>query len=76
MKNSGKMSVVPETLFLKGVRIHVVTVTLPKAWDILRNEFNPPQPFGALPEIQVRNDNANWSAMLGRDFFTLKCIRN
>jgi hypothetical protein len=50
-----KKSLVPShSLFLPGVTIHMVAVFLPESRHVFRGEFNAPEPFGALPKIQMR----------------------
>ena len=45
-------------LFVPGVAAHVVAVALPESRLVLRQEFKAADPFGALPEVEVRNDAA------------------
>src|SRR5215831_3148253 len=45
-----------KTLLLPRVAMHVVTVALPEARPIIRQEFETGEPFGALPCVQLRHD--------------------
>src|SRR5712692_7122555 len=62
----------PPVSFL-GPRIaaHVVAVLLPEARAIAVHELQAADPLGALPEVQVRHEQTQRPAVLGRDRFAV-----
>src|SRR5215471_1776516 len=54
-------------LFLPGVAAHVVAVLLPEAWAIAGHELQATHPLGALPEVQVRDEQPQRPAVLRTD---------
>src|SRR6185437_5414596 len=49
-----------------GVAAIMIAALFPKALTIGGHEFDAPQPFGALPEIELGHDGAHRAAMLAR----------
>src|SRR5215211_1113760 len=58
-------SVAPEPLLLPGVAVVVVAEALPKAGLVGVQQLDPPDPFGALPEVQLRHQQPGRAAVLG-----------
>src|SRR4051794_39565747 len=58
-------SVAPVTLLKPGIPAVVVAVALPEARPILLAEDQAAHPLGALPEVQMRDEQARRSAVLG-----------
>src|SRR5262245_26174530 len=52
-------------LFLPGIGVVVVAVALPEAELVVVEELEAADPFGALPEVALRNQQAERVAMLG-----------
>src|SRR5438034_10760091 len=57
-------------LLFPRIAADVVTVLLPEARAVLRDELEATQPLGALPEVDVRHDQAAGAAVLGRQLLT------
>src|SRR3954463_12239037 len=53
-----------EALFLPGVGVVVVAVALPEAELVVVEELQAADPFGALPEVALRDEEPQWVAML------------
>src|SRR6266545_840940 len=54
-------------LFLPRIAAHVVAVLLPEAWPVAGHELQAADPLGALPEVEVRHEQPQRPAVLGRD---------
>src|SRR3712207_5302730 len=57
--------VAPVALLAPGVPVVVVAQRLPEAGDVVGGELQAPHPLGALPEVQVRAEQARRAAVLG-----------
>src|SRR4051812_32001821 len=57
-------STVAEALFLPRVGVVVVAVPLPEAELVVVEELEPPDPLGALPEVALRDQEAERVAVL------------
>src|SRR5262249_4809647 len=57
-------SVAPVALLPPRISIDVVAEALPEPGDLLVHELDPPDPFRALPQIEMRNEEAGRAAML------------
>src|SRR5687768_11054456 len=66
------MLVTVVALFLPRVPVGVVPVHLPEPWLVVLHETEPAYPFGGLPEIEVRHQEARWAAVLGRERFAVE----
>ena len=62
--SSSASSVAPVPLFLPWITIVVVAKRFPEAGLVLIAELEPPNPLGALPEVEVRHEEAGRAAML------------
>ena len=51
-------------LFLPGVGVVVVAVALPEAELVVVEELEAPDPLGALPEVALRDEEAERPAVL------------
>src|SRR5712671_5208103 len=58
-----------------GIAVVVIAPLLPEPGAIGSQELDPPDPFGALPEIEPRHDRAHRAAMLARQRTTLPGMR-
>src|SRR3954462_7459057 len=63
-------------LLFPGIAVHVISEGLPEAWLVLGNEGQATHPFRALPEVQVRNDEASWAAVSGCQRRVIELGRN
>jgi hypothetical protein len=54
-------------LFLPVIGVVVVAVALPEARLVVVEQLEPAQPLGALPEVAIRNDQAQRSPVVGRE---------
>src|SRR5215218_5094024 len=54
----------PVALLSPGVPVVVVAQGLPEARVVVGSKLQPPHPLGALPEVQVRHEQAGRSAVL------------
>src|SRR3954468_15621752 len=54
-------------LSVPGVAAHVVAALLPEARLVLCEEANALDPLGRLPGVELRDDEADGAAVLGRD---------
>src|SRR5919107_5875211 len=50
-----------------GVAAHVVAALLPEAGLVLGEEADALDPLGGLPRVELRDDEADGAAVLGRD---------
>src|SRR5262249_30734446 len=57
-------SVAPVALFLPWVTAVVIAERLPEAWLVVFDDAQPSNPLGALPEIQVGDEQARRAAVL------------
>src|SRR5215208_5882359 len=55
----------PVALLAPGVSVVVVAQRLPEAGDVVGGELQTPHPLGALPEVQVRHEQAGRAAVYG-----------
>src|SRR3954452_22298650 len=69
-----RQSVALIALFKPGVSAIVVAERLPEARFVLVGERQPAHPFRALPEIQVRDEQAGGAAVLGRQRFAVVAV--
>src|SRR5687767_9195016 len=61
------VSVTLVTLLPPRIAINVIARLLPEARLVLVDEAQAPDPFGALPEIEMRHQEPRRSAMRGRE---------
>src|SRR5262245_25033015 len=54
----------PIPLLFPGIPPHVVPVALPEAGGVLGEKLQAAHPLGALPEVEVRHDQPQRSAVL------------
>src|SRR5262249_23347690 len=59
------------SLLFPGVSVIVIAQRLPETAFILFHEAQPPNPFGALPKIKMRNEHPGWATMRRRNRQTL-----
>src|SRR5260370_7278144 len=59
-----KRSIPGISLFRPGIAAVVIAAHFPIARRVLATEFDALQPFGALPEIEMRHDEAHRAAVL------------
>src|SRR5829696_90131 len=57
--------VAPVALLAPGVAVVVVAQGLPEAGDVVGGELQSPHPLGALPEVQVRHQQAGRATVYG-----------
>src|SRR5881397_2313082 len=75
--SSGRLtSVVGVALFLPGIAADVVAERLPEAGRVLVHETQAADPFRALPEIKVRDDESRRTAVLGRERLAVVLVRD
>src|SRR6201997_1420341 len=65
-------SLVGVPLFQPWVPIDVIAKVFPKARLVVRHQRQAPHPFGALPEIKVRDEKARGAAVFGGKICTIK----
>src|SRR5215207_2526241 len=58
-------SVPPVALLAPRVAVVVVAERFPEAWLVVVQQPQAPDPFGALPEVEVWHEQARRSAVLG-----------
>src|SRR5215470_3011007 len=63
------------SLLRPGVAAHMVAAHLPEARLVLGHEGDPPDPLGALPEIEFWHHGAHGATMLTRDRLALPTMR-
>src|SRR5450756_857502 len=68
-------SLAAESLFLPRVGVVVVAVALPEAADVVVQELEPPDPLRALPEVALRNNEAERVAVLRIERLALVAVR-
>src|SRR5919202_7035661 len=61
----------PITLLAPGVAVVVVAQALPETWFVVVHEPQASNPLGALPEIEVRDEQARRAAVLGLQWLPL-----
>src|SRR5262245_30633864 len=67
-------SIATVALLLPGVSVVVVAVGLPKAGPVVVAQLEPAHPLGALPEVEVRDEQAGGAAVFGRDRLALVLV--
>src|ERR1700752_3670137 len=65
-------SLVGVPLFQPWVTIDVIAEVFPKARLVVRHQRQAPHPFGALPEIKMRNEESRGAAVFGSKICTIK----
>src|SRR5580658_2938539 len=60
-------SVAGVALLLPRVTVVVIAVGLPEARHVMIEQLEPPHPLGALPEVQVRDEQPRRAAVLGSE---------
>jgi hypothetical protein len=60
-----------ESLFFEGITIHVIAVLFPKAGDVVIQEFKATHPLHGLPPVEVRHDQPQRIAVIGREWFAV-----
>src|SRR5690348_10894052 len=63
------------TLLAPGIAAIVIAALFPEAAAILGDKLDPPDPFRALPEIELGDHRAHRPAMLARQRFALPGMR-
>src|SRR4051812_44051956 len=63
-----RLTVTGIPLLLPRIAAHVISAQLPESRFITFGEFQAVAPFGALPEIQVRHQQARGSSVLRREW--------
>src|SRR5690242_13884486 len=76
LRGVGCASVAVIPLLLPGIAIVVISARLPEAGLILGHEAKPPQPLGALPKVEMRDQEAGWASMSRSDWQALVTSRN
>src|SRR5438477_3188050 len=66
----------PVPLLLPGVGVVVVAVAFPEAGPVGRREFDPVQPFRALPEVAGRDDETHRPAVLSGQRLAVRLVRD
>src|SRR3712207_5069053 len=69
-------SVPPVALLAPGVGVVVVAQGLPEAWLVLVHEPEAAHPLGALPEVQVGDQQAGRAAVLGFQGLAIVLVGN
>src|SRR6202040_383458 len=69
-------SVAPVPLLLPWISVDVVAVRLPEAGLVGHRQPHAPHPFGALLEIEVRNEQARRAAVLRLERLAVVCERD
>ena len=54
---------IAKAFLLPGVAVHVVAVALPEAGAVFGEEFEAAEPFGALPGVELGDDQAGGCAV-------------
>ena len=62
------------SLFLPGVGVVVVAVALPEAELVVVEELEAAQPLGALPEVALRDEQAQRVAVLGLELLAVERV--
>src|SRR5215472_12617748 len=62
-------------LFLPRIAFVVIAADFPESRAILRQELDAVPPFGTLPELPVRNDDAHGPAMFAGQRFSFPAVR-
>src|SRR5215217_450674 len=70
LRGASAISVSPVALLAPRVAMIVVAEGLPETWLVLGHEPEAPYPLGALPEIEVGDEQAGRTAMLRRERFS------
>src|SRR5262249_4510423 len=65
------MSIALVTLLFPWVTEVVIAKRLPEAWHIRDSQLQAPDPLGALPEVEMWDEQARWAAVLWRNRHTL-----
>src|ERR1700737_1429926 len=58
------MSVAPIPLLARGIPTHVISVRFPEPGLLLVLERHTPNPFRALPEVEMWHEQARWTTVL------------
>src|SRR5919205_4568782 len=58
-----------------GIAVVVVAVALPEAGPVAAEELEAAHPLGALPEVQVGHEQAQWPTVLRRDDLAVPRVR-
>src|ERR687894_168809 len=69
-------SVVPVALLAPGVAVVVVADALPEARVVLGSQLQPAHPLGALPEVEVRDEQPCRSPVLGLELLAVVAVRD
>src|SRR3954453_23203041 len=69
-----RQSVALITLFKPGVSAIVVAEGLPEGGLVLLAEDQPPHPLRALPEVEVRDEQAGGAAVLGLQVVAVEAV--
>src|SRR3954468_17423146 len=69
-------SVALVALLSPRIAVVVVAVVLPEAGLVVLEELQSAHPLGALPEVQVRNEQARGTAVLGLEGLAIDLIRD
>src|SRR3954451_15304083 len=69
-----RQSVALITLFKPGVSAVVVAERLPETRLVLLREIQPAHPLRALPEVQMRDEQAGGAAVLGLEGLTVESV--
>jgi hypothetical protein len=60
-----------ESFFFEWVTVEVVAVLLPKTGLVMVHEFEAADPFDAFPGVEMRDDQAQWVAVIGGEGFAV-----
>src|SRR5918994_6544119 len=69
-----ELSVALVALLEPRIAAVVIAQLLPEPWLVVLGEDQPAHPFGAFPEVQVRNKEARRSSMLGLELVTVVAV--
>src|SRR6478735_10531192 len=69
-------SVAPVALLAPGIAVVVVADALPEAGLVVHAEAQPPHPLGALPEVEVRDQEAGGASVLGLEVLPVVADRH
>src|SRR5215510_11118970 len=72
----GAVSISVIALLTPGVSVDVVAERLPEARLVLLHEPQPADPLRRFPEVEVRDQESRWAAMLRRQRFAVELGRD
>src|SRR4030095_17008366 len=64
------------SLFLPWISVDVVTIALPESRFVAIQQRHPAHPLGALPEVQMRDEQAGRTTVLRRQLIAVEVERD